>query len=177
MTTEELITEATQQFSKFLKKHFNGKRIRINTTISVATLGNEIKFTEASPALISPPVYRNRKHITKESHLEILSEEKFESIRDPAIRTVGKEIIHLIKTSELKTVTATEIITLFRKNSIPLYGKHKLGFHTELARVNHILLSKYDCRILRFNEGEFSTSPDRHFALFTKTVQKLIPVE
>lgn len=171
-TREEVIDGAVRQFREFLEKNFNGKKIRVNSTVSVATNGTEVMFTLQSPEGEVRPLASNKyPQVLKQTHLEILAEETFENIRNPAIRTMGREVIQLITMSDIKTITAAEIITLFKKNRLPLYGKHKHCFQTELSKVNQALTTKYGCRIMRYNDAEFSHSLNRHFALFMITTK------
>lgn len=177
-TKQAVIDDAVKQFKDFLENNFNGKRIRAGAYISVATLKTEITFVQQSPAGEARPLTSNKHpQVTKRGHLEILCGEMFESIRDPNIRTMGREVIQLISMSDIQTITAAEIIALFKKNRLTLYGRYKRCFQTELGKINQVLKTKYGCRIMRYNEAEFNNSPDRHFALFMTTTKALVETE
>lgn len=172
---KEVIDDAVKQFKKFLEENFNGKRIRVGAHISVATKGTEINFALLSPGgTVRTIASQNNPQVTKETHLQIILEETFESIRTPKLRLAGCEIIKTIVASDIKTITAEEIVAIFQKNNIRLGGKNKQHFHSELALINNVLIRQYGCRIIRYNEAEFGSSPKRHFGLFMTTKKSLV---
>lgn len=165
--TEEVINEAVTQYRAFLEKEFNGKRIRVTNTISIGTKGVEITFSK-HPHEGKTRIFPCEKdeQVTKQTHLQLIAEQQFSSIRKPELAAVGRSIIQRIITSTISTITAAEIVEIFHANGLTLWGKSKQDFSYDLQKINQVLIREYGCRIIRYNHAEFGKSPNRHFALF-----------
>lgn len=171
MKKQEVIINATSELAQFLEENFTGKRISFSGKISTTTNGQKIIFEKVSPSIPGKKLASSsRKKVTKASHLEILCTETFDSIRKAENRAMGRELIKHIAASKTHSISAGEIIDLFKKHKVSLYGPY--GFSTELQSVNRVLLTRYGCSIIREDAGDFSTDLERTFALYNKTKKR-----
>lgn len=104
------------------------------------------------------------KQATSEEAWKRLRKEVFRSIRNFNLRSAGAEVLFIMDASDDKTITADQIVKVFEKHSIALFGGR--SFHTELARISNVIHNNHSCRIKKLGDNKASTDPERKFAVF-----------
>jgi hypothetical protein len=104
------------------------------------------------------------KQVTANDDWKVLRKEIFKSIKSMTLRLAGIDILVVMDQNPDKEISAGQIIEIFKKRSISLYGGK--SFHTELARISNALHKNNSCRIKKVGDISASTDPDRKFGIF-----------